>query len=165
MQATIIDLHEFGKVRDRDLLGRIVATSGGFDPLHAGHATCIMDSKSHGDTLVVIVNGDSFLRAKKGRPFMDLRNRCIIVSCLKGVDYVVPFDAEKEKDSTVCEALRVIRPHVFTKGGDRTDYSNIPEWEVCQELSTELVPKVGLRKDWSSSDLLRDWGEYWKENH
>lgn len=159
--ARIVSFEELDALRDQ--LGTIVCTSGGYDPLHPGHATCIIDSKQHGDTLVVVVNGDAFLQTKKGRNFMDLRTRCLLVSCLRAVDYVVPF--EIENDQTVCEALRRLRPHVFTKGGDRTDYTNIPEWDVCQELGIKLVPQVGLRKDWSSSDFLKEWGTWWAKNH
>jgi D-beta-D-heptose 7-phosphate kinase/D-beta-D-heptose 1-phosphate adenosyltransferase len=140
-----------------------VCTSGGYDPLHPGHATCIVDSKQYGDTLVVVVNGDSFLKNKKGKSFMDLNTRCMIVACLRGVDYVIPF--EIENDPTVSEALRRIRPHVFTKGGDRTDYTNIPEWSVCQELGIELVSRVGMPKYWASSDFLKEWGQFWIESH
>jgi cytidyltransferase-like protein len=159
--ARILTFEEFDQIRDR--LGRIVATSGGFDPLHPGHASCIIESKKHGDTLVVIVNGDTFLKNKKGKAFMDLQTRCNIVSCLREVDYVIPF--EIENDQTVCEALRRIRPHVFTKGGDRVDFTNIPEWDVCQELGIELVPQVGKPKFWNSSEFLREWGEFWTATH
>jgi cytidyltransferase-like protein len=155
--AQIISFDEFDAIRAQ--LGRIVCTSGGFDPIHPGHASCIIESKSYGDTLVVVVNGDNFLSNKKGKPFMDLQTRCRIVSCVREVDYVIPF--EIENDSTVSEALRRIRPHVFTKGGDRTDFNNIPEWQVCQELGIELVSGVGQPKLWSSSDFLKDWGEFW----
>ena len=154
--GSVVTFGEFDELRET--LGRIVCTSGGFDPIHPGHATCIIESKQYGDTLVVVVNGDAFLREKKGRPFMDLQTRCLLVSCIREVDYVIPF--EIEDDPTVCEALRKIRPHVFTKGGDRTDYTNIPEWEICQDLSIELVPQVGLQKEWSSSDFLKDWVEF-----
>lgn len=159
--AEILSFEEFDKIRNDK--GRIVCTSGGFDPLHPGHATCIIESKKHGDTLVVVVNGDWFLRNKKGRAFMDLQTRCRIVSCIRQVDFVIPF--EIEDDSTVCEALRRLRPNVFTKGGDRTDYTNIPEWQVCQEMNIELVPQVGLDKQWSSSDFLKEWGEWWMAHH
>jgi cytidyltransferase-like protein len=159
--APVVSFDEFDKLRDG--LGKIVCTSGGFDPLHPGHATCIIESKKQGDTLVVVVNGDHFLTVKKGKPFQDLDTRCMIVSCLRKVDYVIPF--EHEADQTVCEALRRVRPHIFTKGGDRTDYSNIPEWQVCQELGIELVPQVGLEKRWSSSDSLEEWGTFWMKTH
>lgn len=154
--AQILNFKEFAEIREG--LGKIVCTSGGFDPLHPGHATCIVESKQFGDTLVVVVNGDEFLTSKKGRPFMDLTTRCKIVSAVRNVDFVVPF--EISDDSTVCEALRRIKPHVFTKGGDRTDLSNIPEWQVCQELGIEVIAQVGLSKEWSSSDFLAEWGEH-----
>lgn len=154
--AKVVNFEELDSVRES--LGRIVCTSGGFDPLHPGHASCIIESKQYGDTLVVVVNGDAFLTAKKGKPFMDLATRSAVVSCVREVDYVVPF--EIENDPTVCEALRRLRPHVFTKGGDRVDYSNIPEWAVCQELGIELVSGVGLDKAWSSSNFLKEWSNY-----
>ena len=161
--AEIVSFDEFDRIRAERDLGRVVCTSGGFDPIHPGHASCIVESARYGDTLVVVVNGDAFLVAKKGRAFMDLTTRCRLVSCIRNVDYVVPF--EITDDPTVCVALRRIAPQVFTKGGDRTDYSNIPEWEVCRELGIELVPQVGLRKDWSSSDLLAEWGQWWARTH
>src|SRR5687768_7983963 len=59
--ARILSLDEFERLRARDDLGTIVCTSGGFDPIHPGHVTCIVESKQFGDTLVVVVNGDGFL--------------------------------------------------------------------------------------------------------
>src|SRR5579872_6162914 len=115
--APIISFEEFEKLRPT--LGKIVCTSGGFDPVHPGHASCIYESKKYGDTLVVIVNGDNFLKVKKGKAFMDMATRCHIVSYLNGVDYVIPFDIVG--DQTVSVALDKIKPHVFTKGGDRID--------------------------------------------
>jgi len=156
--ASIISFEEFSTIRES--LGKIVATSGGFDPIHPGHASCIHMSKKYGDTLVVIVNGDAFLKNKKGKPFMDLETRCSIVSFIQGVDYVIPF--EIENDQTVVEALRYIKPHVFTKGGDRVDEKSIPEWSVCTQNNIEIISGVGEPKLWSSSDFLKDWGEFWR---
>lgn len=157
--AQVVTFEKIDEIRAS--LGTIVCTSGGFDPVHPGHASCVIESKQYGDTLIVIVNGNAFLRAKKGRAFQDLKTRCQIVACLREVDYVIPF--EIENDQTVCEALRRLRPHIFTKGGDRTDFTNIPEWSVCQEYKIKIVPQVGLKKDWSSSDFLREWGEFWAQ--
>jgi D-beta-D-heptose 7-phosphate kinase/D-beta-D-heptose 1-phosphate adenosyltransferase len=151
--AKVVSFDEFDALRPD--LGRVVATSGGFDPIHPGHISCILDSKKYGDTLVVIVNGDAFLTAKKGRPFQNLETRSLIVSGVTGVDYVIPF--EIENDQTVSKALESIKPDVFTKGGDRADQSTIPEWETCQKYDIEIVTGVGADKQWSSSWFLNKW--------
>jgi D-beta-D-heptose 7-phosphate kinase/D-beta-D-heptose 1-phosphate adenosyltransferase len=156
--AKIVTFKELDALRPH--LGKIVATSGGFDPIHPGHISCIMESRQYGDTVVVIVNGDAFLRAKKGKPFQDLATRMLIVSALREVDYVVPF--EIEGDQTVTKALEELRPDVFTKGGDRIDETSIPEWDTCKKYDIEVVSGVGLDKFWSSSDFLREWEEHAK---
>ncbi|SRR6266536_270377 len=155
--AEIVDFAVIDRLRPE--LGKIVVASGGFDPLHPGHASNLLEAKKLGDTLVALVNGDAFLRAKKGKAFQDLKTRCQIVSFVRGVDYVVPF--EIENDPTVSEALRRLRPHVFAKGGDRAAPHLVPEWPICQELGIEIVFGVGASKEWSSSNFLKDWGEYW----
>lgn len=151
--AKIVSPEQFAKLRPK--LGKVVVTSGGFDPIHPGHISNIIESKKYGDTLAVIVNGDEFLAAKKGRPFQNLETRCLIVSGIKEVDYVVPD--EIEDDMSVNNALRLMKPNVFTKGGDRVDHTTIPEWEVCQANGTKVVFGVGEDKKWSSSWFLKDW--------
>ena len=151
--AEIVSFEEFERLRPK--LGKIVATSGGFDPIHPGHISCIIDSKKYGDTLVVIVNGDAFLTAKKGRPFQNLETRSLIVSGIAGVDYVIPF--EINDDPTVSKALAALKPDIFTKGGDRVDKASLPEWDTCKEHSIEIVFNVGEDKKWSSSWFLNEW--------
>ena len=151
--AKIISFERFEELRPK--LGRIVVTSGGFDPIHPGHLSCFHAAKKLGDTLVVIVNGDAFLRTKKGKVFQDLETRSLIVSAVTDVDYVVPF--EIENDQTVNIALARLRPHVFAKGGDRKDAATIPEWEACAKYGIKLVRGVGADKRWSSSELLKKW--------
>lgn len=154
--APIISFEEFERLRPK--LGRIVATSGGYDPIHPGHISLIIESRKYGDTLVVIVNGDNFLKAKKGKPFQNLETRCLIVSGIKEVDYVVPF--EIKNDMSVNKALAAIRPHVYTKGGDTVDPSTIREWDTCQANDIEVVFGVGEDKQWSSSWFLKDWDDH-----
>ncbi len=151
--AKIVTLDEFASLRPK--LGKIVATSGGYDPIHPGHISLIIESRKFGNTVVVIVNSDDFLVAKKGKPFQNLATRCLIVSGIKEVDYVVP--AVTETDMSVNEALKVIKPHVYTKGGDTVDPSTIREWEVCKKNGTKVVFEVGEGKEWSSSWFTKDW--------
>ena len=91
---------------------------------------------------------------------MDLKTRCHIVSYVLGVDYVIPF--EIKNDQTVCVALGKIKPHFFTKGGDRIDESSIPEWQICKKNNIKVISGVGFDKKWSSSDFLREWEEFLK---
>jgi cytidyltransferase-like protein len=153
LHARIRTIEELDDMRGS--LGRIVAASGGFDPVHPGHITYLQDAKALGDTLVVIVNGDEFPRQKKGKPFQDLKTRCLVVAALRGVDYVVPF--EIAGDQTVSVALERLRPTVFANGGDREDPTTIPEWAVCERVGIQLVTRVGADKAWSSSDMLKRW--------
>ena len=159
-RAEIITFEELDQIRDS--LGKIVCTSGGFDPVHPGHLSCFFDSKQYGDTLVVVVNGDAWLTKKKGKPFMDLKTRMGILSFVYGIDYIIPF--EIENDNTVIQALKKVRPNVFTKGGDRIDETSIPEWDTCKELNIEVVSGVGYDKLWSSSDFLKEWLSFHKES-
>ena len=152
--APIMSLKEFVEIRD-SIEGTLVLTSGGYDPIHPGHISCIVDSKNYGDVLVVVVNGDWFLTHKKGAPFMNLDTRCEVVSAIRGVDYVVAF--EIENDTTVVRALEAIKPDVFTKGGDRVDADTIPEWATCQKHGIDIITGVGDSKVHSSSNILEDW--------
>ena len=143
----------------------IYMTSGGFDPLHVGHVRCIegtVQRASNPDIhpwqmtglVVIVVNADSFLKRKKGYAFMPLEERMEIIDAMKGVDFVVPWEAEWP-DQTVIGALKILKPSYFTKGGDRFDASTIPEWEICQEIGCEIITGVGKGgKVQSSSELI-----------
>jgi len=104
----------------------------------------------------VAVNNDDFLINKKGRAFMPHNVRCQIVSAIKYVDFVVPYNPTRSNDMTVCEAIEIMRPDYFTKGGDR-ELGNIPEVEVCTQVGTKIVTGVGDDKLWSSSEYLKKW--------
>jgi D-beta-D-heptose 7-phosphate kinase/D-beta-D-heptose 1-phosphate adenosyltransferase len=136
---------------------RLIVTSGGFDPMHVGHLRCLIESadlaqKVGGKTrLAVIVNGDGFLLRKKGYAFMPEAERMEIIAGVKGVDYVVPWD---DGGQTVTEALRVLKPFAFTKGGDRDAATNVPEFDLCEEMGTQVIFNVGGGKIQSSSTLV-----------
>ena len=139
--AKIVLLKAFAKLRPK-LKGTVVMTGGGFDPIHPGHVSLILESKKFGDILVVVVNGDWFLKNKKGKAFQDLRTRSLIVSGLRGVDYVVPF--EIKNDISVTKALEAIQPHIYTKGGDRSSQKRIPASEVVMCKKYKIKSVVGL---------------------
>lgn len=125
-----------------------IAISGYFDPLHVGHIEYMKLSKQLGDYLIVIVNSNHQCALKKGTYFMDEADRVAIIKELRFVDEVF---LSIDKDKSVCESIRVVKPNVFANGGDRHNYE-IPEAAVCKELGIELVEGLG-QKIRSSSDL------------
>ena len=127
---------------------KTVAISGYFDPIHVGHLEYIELSKRMGDYLVVIVNNNHQCKLKKGKYFMDERDRIKIVESIKGVDEVF---LSIDSDKTVCKSLEKIKPDIFTNGGDR-DNQEIPESIVCKKYGIELLDGMG-KKIRSSSDL------------
>jgi D-beta-D-heptose 7-phosphate kinase/D-beta-D-heptose 1-phosphate adenosyltransferase len=130
----------------------VVATSGYFQPLHAGHLQLFRDSKKLGDKLIVIINSDRQSVMKHGFSFMSEKDRAELVKELKCVDDVfISIDT----DRTQCKTLEMLKPDIFTKGGDRTS-DEIPEKEVCDRLGIKIIDGVGgSTKVQSSSELIR----------
>lgn len=131
------------------MVGKIIALSGGFDPLHVGHVRMINHAAAYGQ-VVVILNSDEWLMRKKGYVFMPYEERAEILLSLRSVAAVRKVD---DTDSTVCEALGRIIPDYFGNGGDRTD-KNTPEKELCEKLGIEMVWCLGGGKIQSSSELV-----------
>ena len=127
---------------------KVVAISGYFDPIHVGHLEYINMAKKLGDKLVVIVNNNYQCELKKGKPFMDEKDRVMIVSNLKNVDEVF---LSIDKDKTVCASLEKIKPDIFANGGDRKNYE-IPESIICKKYDIKIIDGLG-DKIRSSSDL------------
>ena len=120
-------------------MSKIVAVSGGFDPLHRGHIEFLGEAKKLGDKLVVILNKDHFLLNKKGSVFMPYEYRREILKSLGFVDDVIPCIDE---DNTVKKTLSQLKPDIFAKGPNWTN-DNIPEKDVCESLGIKIVVNVG----------------------
>ena len=129
---------------------KIVCVSGYFDPFHVGHLEYLEKSKKIGDYLFVIVNSDYQAQLKKTKSFMDQYERLKIIRSLKCVDAAI---IAVDKDRTVRETLRIIKPDFFTNGGDQNN-TTIPEIDICRELEIDLVDGLG-EKIQSSSWLIK----------
>ncbi|MFH1427785.1 MAG: adenylyltransferase/cytidyltransferase family protein [Patescibacteria group bacterium] len=130
---------------------KVVAISGYFNPIHVGHINYIQAARKLGDYLVVIINNDKQVKLKGSVPFMKDKDRLEIIKHIKGVDKAV---LAIDKDKTVCQSLRKVKPDIFANGGDRKK-GNVPESPVCNELNIKMVYGVGGGKIQSSSTLLK----------
>lgn len=130
-----------------------VCISGYFNPLHIGHLEYIKAAKALGDYLVVIVNNDYQVSLKKSLPFMNENERLAIVGALRDVDEVV---LSVDKDRSVAETLKIVRPNMFCNGGDVINYEDVnpKEIAICKEINCEILLGVGGDvKVQSSSEL------------
>lgn len=96
---------------------RLVFTNGCFDLLHVGHVRYLQAARALGDVLVIAVNGDDSVRALKGegRPINTELDRAEVLAALGCVDFVTVFQSVR-----VTDLLKVVKPHVYVKGGDYT---------------------------------------------
>lgn len=148
----------------------IGVVSGGFDPLHAGHARMLMEAESRCDDLVVLVNTDEWLLRKKGYVSVPVDQRCeVIRSIVRGADVRPALD----DDGTVVASLELIRESCapdqrvfFFNGGDRGE-GNVPEERV---EGVRMVYGIGGTDKVNSSSAIhrrgylsrvqRIWGYY-----
>lgn len=144
---------------------KVVAVSGGFDPLHVGHVRMFDEAKKLGDKLVVIINNDNWLRQKKGFVFMPEAERAEVIKGYQAVDEVIVTEhTPNDPDTTVCKALEKLHPDIFANGGDRGS-TNTPEANLCQQLGIEMTYNVGAGgKMQSSSWMIQNAAEALKKD-
>lgn len=136
---------------------KLVAVSGGFDPIHIGHIRLFQEAKKLGTRLTVILNNDNWLEKKKGFVFMPQKERKEIIEALGCIDNVIiTAHGKNPQDMSVCGELKEIRPDIFANGGDRKE-NNVPEVETCKQLGIKMAWNVGGEKIRSSSELVKNY--------
>ena len=145
---------------NKDWRKSVIIMSGGFDPVHKGHLRMFREASWLGHQVIVGLNSDDWLTRKKGKPFMDFKERKEILEGFKYINQVLAFD---DKDETandiikqICSLYRNFDVNIyFANGGDRTS-DNVPEMKVCDELGVEMIWGIGGGKIQSSSWLIGD---------
>lgn len=144
----------------------VVAVSGGFDPIHIGHIRMFEKARALGDELVVILNNDNWLAAKKHHIFMPDYERKEVLESIRFVDKVVlTKHPVNPADMSVSFELAEVKPDIFGNGGDRNEQdaanpasSLYKDLNACKELGVEMIFNLGDGgKVQSSSWLLEDY--------
>lgn len=156
---------------------KIIAVSGGFDPLHVGHIRMLKEAAQLG-RLVVILNNDNWLLAKKGFAFMPEEERKELIESLSFVYKVVLTEhAPHDPDRSVCRELQHIKPDIFANGGDRKTARDIPEAARCKKHGIKMIFNMGEGGKVQSSSWLtgavkkngskaeRPWGNFLLHQH
>jgi cytidyltransferase-related domain len=140
-------------------MANIILVSGGFDPIHSGHIKLINEANKYGD-VVVLLNSDEWLKNKKGKAFLPISERKVIMQNIKGVIDVIEFD---DSDQTCIDGIKIAKSRFknnlikFANGGDRNN-DTTPEKEFCKNNNIETLFGIGgINKSNSSSWILSKW--------
>lgn len=112
---------------------RIVLTQGSFDMVHIGHARYCDAAKKYGDILIVGVDSDEKVKARKGqdRPIVPQDERLEMLTYLASVDLVILKEKEAEKWSLI----KAVRPDVLVATKETYTEKNLQDLkELCGEV-------------------------------
>ena len=131
----------------------IVLCHGVFDLLHLGHIKYFQEAKTMGDILIVTLTPDKFVNKGPGRPFFNEIMRAESIEALECVDYV-----SINKWPTAVETITLLKPDLYVKGPDYTDYEQDITGNIrLEENSVKSVGgKIAFTSDitFSSSNLI-----------
>jgi rfaE bifunctional protein nucleotidyltransferase chain/domain len=125
----------------------LVFTNGCFDIIHAGHIKLLREASIYGNVVVGLNSDKSISRIKEGRPFNDLHTRWTVLSSIRYVWHIVPFD-----EDTPEKLIKELKPDVLVKGADWK--GKLPEAKIVEAYGGEVV-FVDLLKGFSTTKILQ----------
>lgn len=147
----IITFDDLASVRKDHSGQRLVLTSGTFDLFHAGHLSYLEQVRQYGDVVVVLLSGDSRVKARKGatRPITPEKDRARILDALKIVDYVFidpSLLGPEETDQIHREILQRLQPDAYVTDGPDPRFVNLlePSKFVVLDRSHEPVSTTAI---------------------
>jgi rfaE bifunctional protein nucleotidyltransferase chain/domain len=123
----------------KGLGARVVLTSGSFDLIHLGHVKYLDRAKALGDVLVVGVDSDAKIRARKGddRPLVPEMERLEMLAHQRPVDLIYLKDGEDERWALI----KAVSPDVLvlTEDHNYSDEDQAALAEMCGDVS--VIPR------------------------
>lgn len=130
---------------------KIGLCTGVFDVIHVGHKRMLEEAASSCDEVVVGINSDNAVMALKGpgRPINSEMDRAEMLAGLVAVGSVFIINA-----TNVAEAIRMVKPAKWFKGGDYTLQTLDPhEVATAREVGAEIV-LIPSTKGYSSTGII-----------
>ena len=142
-----------GYVRTLKALGtKIVLVSGTFDMFHVGHARYLSEARKHGDFMIVGVDSDSKVKARKGpnRPLVPEEERLELLCHIRGVGFATLKSPSHEK----WELIKTVLPDTLIA----TEETYRPEEIIELEANyCGRVIKLPRQAETSTSARIRDF--------
>jgi D-glycero-beta-D-manno-heptose 1-phosphate adenylyltransferase len=135
----------------RTLGFKIVLTSGSFDIIHEGHSMYLEAARQFGDFLIVGLDSDEKIRARKGesRPVVPQMERLRMVTHQRGVGLVTLKHASHPKWALI----KAVRPDVLVATEETYSKDEIRELEAGYCGRVEVLSRMATV---STSARLRD---------
>jgi len=111
--------------------GTVVLANGVFDIFHIGHLHYLQECRAMGDTLVVSVTLNEYVRKGDARPFFDAHERGEIVRALAIVDEVILVRG-------LLEAMQQVGPDIVVKGKDYKGKIKASHMAYCKDNDIEV---------------------------
>ncbi len=133
---------------------KIVLVGGCFDIFHYGHLVFLKKAKEQGDLLVLLLESDrSILAKKKHTPVHNQRERAEILEAIEYIDYIIPIDFLK-RDKDYSEMIAKIKPAVIavTEGDDQFKNKD----RQAKMIGGKMIVVTPLIKKFSSTNIKND---------
>ncbi len=136
----------------KDHMNKVVAISGKFDPPHDGHIAHIVRAARLGNYLHIIVQPDEVVKMLKGKCQLPFWARCELLNGILCLNEIKGKTVRCiDDDGSSVRTLKLLRPHIYAKGGDRTPDNMIQtEIDACNEIGCRIVYGVGDKINSSS---------------
>lgn len=138
-QKIILDIHELQHRVEtlHQAKKKIVLTQGVFDLVHIGHARYCEEAKKHGDMLIVAVDSDEKVRARKGpdRPVVPQEERLEMLTYLRSVDLVFLKQQYEQK----FQVVKTVEPDVLVVTRENYDEYSPEQIVELKKYCTEIV--------------------------
>ncbi len=121
---------------------RVVLTSGSFDIIHEGHSMYLEAARRFGDFLIVGLDSDDKIRARKGpgRPAVPQMERLRMVTHQRGVGLVTLKGLEDPR----WELIRTVRPDVLVATEDTYTAAEVAELQASYCARVEVLERMAM---------------------
>lgn len=132
----------------------IVTVNGSFDLLQAGHLDFLEEAKQQGDVLMVGINTDESIQAKKGpeRPIISQDNRAALLAALICVDYVTIMTGAYSEEPHG-SFLPAIQPAIHVNGEEYGPVESWVEWPIMNQFGIRAY-QVKRRPNLSTTEII-----------